>query len=142
MIRLARFQQALVGSYRLSGDAREQPLALELRGTGQALVPGLGGRVAVEGEIDANGLASEKPVRGWVELERWVPFAARYELELRADDGRELRLVGERRARLRDLVFSASRVQGRLLDADGQEVGSLELRLDYRRELSRLMPLG
>lgn len=142
MIRLARFQQALVGSYRLAGDAREQPLALELRGTGQALVPGLGGPIAVEGEIDAKGLASKQPIRGQVELERFIPFAARYELELRADDGRELRLVAERRVRLANLLFSASRVQGRLVETNGREVGSLELRLDYRRELSRLMPLG
>jgi hypothetical protein len=140
MIGLARFQQSLTGSLRVSGDAAERPLALELRGMRRALLPGLGGEVAVEGRIHAPGIAEDRPLRGVVRLRRLDPFAASYALGFRADDGRELELVAERRTSWSEIVYSASRVTGRLVDAEGGEVAALELRLDFRRDISRWVP--
>jgi hypothetical protein len=137
VIGLSRFRQSLTGSYRAPGDLAEHPLSLELRGLRSSLIPGLHGQIQVEGEIDAKGLAGRQPVQGAVELQRLFPFAASYSLVFRADDGRELRLVGQRKPAWPELLYSASRVSGRVVDSEGREVAKLELRLDFRREISR-----
>jgi hypothetical protein len=140
MIGLSRFRQSLSGSLKLPDDATERPLAVELRGVRPALVPGLGGAVEVEGRIAARGIAEDQPVRGVVRFRRLTPLAAGYSLSFRSDDGRPLELTAERRANWSELVFSASRVTGQIVDADGRLVASFELRLDFRRDLSRWVP--
>ena len=140
MIGLARFHQSLTGSLRVSGEVAERPLGLELGGVRRALLPGLGGEVEVEGRIHAPGIAEDRLVRGVVRFRRLAPFAASYALGFRADDGREIELVAERRTSWIEPLYSASRVTGRLVDADGEEVASLELRLDFRRDISRWVP--
>jgi len=140
MIRLARFRQSLFGSYRKTTEPGiERPLELELSGTRDTLVPGLGGTVAVRGEISARGFAEHRAVSGSVRLERWVPFAMSYDLEFTGDDDRAYRLVAERRPRLADIVYSASRIRGRITGSDGEQVATADLRLDFRRDLGGLV---
>lgn len=140
MIRLARFHQELVGSYQLTSEpGRERPLSVELGGLGETLVPGLGGPIEVRGRIDAKELADDRAIEGRVELHPWLPFTARYELSFSSNDGSPLSLAAERRAELSNLVFSASRVKGRILDAERNPIGSFELRIDFRRDISRLV---
>ncbi len=137
MIALSRFRQSLVGSYRLADDDREQPLTLEIAATQPSFLPKLAGGLAVEGEIDAKGLADRRKVSGRVVLEPLIPFANRYELELVATDGRRLHLTAERRPDARSPFSSASTVHGEIRDAARLVVARFELRLDYRRGLSR-----
>jgi hypothetical protein len=60
-------------------------------------------------------------------------LSTRYELELESTDGHPLRLVGERRTKLTDPLFSSTTVRADLLDANGRALAQLVLRLDYRR---------
>jgi len=140
MIGLARFRQSLSGSMKLPDDATERPLGVELHGVRPGLVPGLGGHVEVEGRIDARGIAEDQSLSGVVRFRHLAPFAASYSLSFRADDGRRLELSAERRTRWSELVFSASRVTGRIVDAEGKLVATVELRLDFRRDFSRWVP--
>jgi len=137
MIALSRFRQTLVGSYRLGGDDRERPLSLEIAQSQASLLPKLGGGLAVEGQIDAKGLADRRAVRGRVLLDRWMPLRSRYELELEANDGAKLTLSGERRPEARTPFWSASTVGGEIRDSNGAVVARFELRIDYRQGLSR-----
>ncbi len=129
----------LVGSYE-DGGGRERPATLVLEGKEARLLPRLSGSIEVEGRLDADGIARDRSVRGRVFF-RARSLAERYELELLDDAGRPLSLALERRPKLADLLFSSSSVQGELRDAEGRSVARLALRIDYRRELRRYLPL-
>jgi hypothetical protein len=131
-------EQTLVGSHRALDElAIEQPLSLCLRAREQGLARLLSGRIEVEGEIDARGIADRRALRGTVSSPRWQLGASEYELELEANDGRRLWLRARREPRLRAPLWSLSRVVGTLSEADGRAVATVELRLDFRRALGR-----
>jgi hypothetical protein len=86
------------------------------------------------------GLARGKPVSGRVTTSAGS-LAARYDLSFEDDAGRSCRLIGERRPRLSDPLYSSSTVRAQVLDAEGRALAELVLRFDYRRELWRFLPL-
>lgn len=132
MIRRFAFEQTLDGSYELAGDAAGgHPLTLRLRASKPRLLPPLSGPLEVRGEIIALGLASRRPVRGRVTLERLGLGGGAYDLELEDDAGRPLRLRARR--------ASLTRVTGEILTPGGLTVARIELRLDYRSALGRLL---
>ena len=136
MIGRSRFRQTLVGSLVLRSDpSRQRPVTLTLASERARLMPSISGVEQVVGEIDAPGFASRRPVRGTVQSS---PIESRYDLELSDDQGRPLRLLAVRRGRLRDAFFSLSRALGTLRAADGNDVASVELRLDFRQALRML----
>jgi hypothetical protein len=134
------FEQTLVGSLRtLDQLAIEQPLTLALRARRALRLPTLARRFEVVGEIDARGFADRRPVRGTLSSPGGQLGARVYELELEANDGRWLALRARREPRLRHPLWSLSRVAGTLEDSDGSVVARVELRLDYREGLGRLL---
>ncbi len=140
MIGLFREQHALEGSFRFEASpGEEHPIALRLRARRARVLPKLGGSTLLEGEIDAPGFADRRPVEGRVETSAWQPLARRYELELVSNDGRRCRLLAESRPRARDLLWSASNLGGEILDAEGRVLARVGLRIDYRRDLKRLL---
>jgi hypothetical protein len=136
------FEQTLVGSLRpLDDRAIEQPLSLQLRAQQARLLPPLSGRIEVLGVVDARGLADRRPVRGVLCLSRGGLGASDYELALSANDGRPLRLRARREPRLRQPLWSLSRIVGTLEEEDGRVIARLELRLDYRESLGRMLKM-
>ncbi len=138
MIRSLPFEQTLVGSYRPEGDVRE--LALEVKLDAKPAKPfgALSGKpLSVTGSVFADGLATQQPVSGQVDLRRFSTGAGAYQLSFAADDGRKLRLLLRRHAALRTPVFSFSRFVGELLDDAGDRLAQVELRVDLRRTLRR-----
>lgn len=139
MIRRFSFRQILVGGYRwLDDPANEHPLSVSLAAARPRLLPPLSGPLAVEGEIDAQGLAHRKPIAGSIESARGALTDARYELAFEDDTGRELRLSARRRATLGELLSSLSRVTGAIVGPSGQRLAEVELRLDYRDGLRQI----
>lgn len=110
-------------------------MTLTLVGDRASLIPGFSGPIPVTGSLDARGLVERREVRGRVHA---GSFATRYELE--TSDGALIRLVGERRTRLSDPVFSSSTVRAQLLDDRGV-LAELVLRLDYRQRIARFLTL-
>jgi hypothetical protein len=140
MIGLFRQRQILAGSVALAATPGvSRPLSLTLCHRRARLLPRLRGPVEVDGEIDAPGFASKRPVRGRVENDALRPLSARYEIEFENDAGMACRLLASRRADLRDLVWSASTVTGEVFDGDGRLLATVTLRLDYRGEIKRLL---
>lgn len=140
MIGPFRSRIVLAGSFALAESARiERPLLISLSEPRARVLPRLGGRIRVEGEIDAPGFADHKPVKGRVETELLRPMSARYEIEFENDAGQACRLLAARRPNPRDLLFSASSVSGEIVDREGRSLARVALRLDYRRDLKRLL---
>lgn len=137
MIRRFAFRQTLVGSYRELDSTVDRSLVLTLSAERARLLPPMSGRLAVVGEIDARDLADHRALRGSVDAPRWQLGATRYELEFSANDGRRLRLSAAREPRLREPVWSLTRVLGAILDEAGQRCWDVELRLDYREAVGR-----
>jgi hypothetical protein len=132
LIRRFSFRQTLAGSYELaSTPGSEQPLTLNIAADRPRLLAPLSGRLDVAGEIDARGLADRRPVRGHLTAQRLALGSARYELELEDNQGRRLVLRARRE--------SLSRVSGGLFDARGDRIARVELRLDYKAALGRLL---
>jgi hypothetical protein len=113
-------------------------VTLELTGDRTSLIPGFSGPIPVTGALDARGLVERCEVRGRVHA---GSLATRYELELTSSQGRPLRLLGERRTKLTDPLFSSSTVRAELLDESGRALAKLVLRLDYRQRLARYLTL-
>jgi hypothetical protein len=140
MIRRFNFRQTLVGSYRPVGDTRvDRPLALTLVAARPRLLPPASGKLDVIGEIDAPGIADNRPLSGTLEARRFRLGVSRYDLQFDANDGARLTLRAARDPSLRQPLLSLSRVMGAILDEDGRTLWDVELRLDYRDSLSRLL---
>lgn len=138
MIGRARFRQTLVGSFReVAAGSAERPICLELEAAEPALLPGLRREIAVRGRCDAKGLADARPLTGRVLLGAWSPFAAEYRLETSSNQGLPLAVFARRKLSLREPLWSASTVSGELSDGEGRRLASLELRIDFRREIRR-----
>jgi hypothetical protein len=71
---------------------------------------------------------------------RAASLAQRYELALDAN-GERLRLDGERRFAIANPAYSSSTVHASLVDSANRLLAKFVLRLDYRLDLSRLLPL-
>ena len=96
-------------------------------------------RVGARGTVFVEGLAEGAgegvPAEGAVTVrlleERRIP----YDLSFAADDGRRLRLRGQRDFFVHDMVDSLTILPASLYDDEGREIGRAMLRFDPRREL-------
>lgn len=82
-------------------------------------------------EGGGEGVAAEGAVTVRLFEERRIP----YDLSFDADDGRRLRLRGQRDFFVHDMVDSLTMLPASLYDDTGREIGRATLRFDARREL-------
>ena len=137
MIQSIPFEQTLVGSYRMKGERLERAMELKVEASPRRPFSVFSrAPLDVTGSIYADGLATQRPVTGRVELRRLSTGRGAYTLRFCGDDGRELSLSLRRHSALRTPIFSFSRFVGELSDAAGA-VGAVELRVDLRRTLLR-----
>ncbi len=96
-------------------------------------------RVSAKGTIFVEGIAEGDgegvPATGAVTVRLFEERRIPYDLAFTADDGRELRLRGQRDFFVHDVVDSLTILPASLYDASGTEIGRATLRFDPRREL-------
>jgi UDP-glucose 4-epimerase len=89
----------------------------------------------LDGVLRWPGVADGAAVRGTL----WMPLLSRrvlvYDFSFRGDDGRRLRFVGRKDVRLSRLLATMTRLPGRVLDDEDNEVARGVARFDLGREL-------
>lgn len=88
----------------------------------------------IEGEVDAEGLATGAPLVGTMVLRPFLGRMIRYEFEFDGDDGERYRFAGQKDIRWLDPVRSWTELPGEITDEGGLVVGSSRTRFHLRRD--------
>lgn len=134
------FYETMVGSFRLQGDARDRPMSFTLRCRSPRWLRFLARpEVEIEGEVDAEGFADHRHLRGTLGMDalrtRTLPYAFRFV----ANDGKEYTFAGQKTLHALRMVESMTVLPGAILDAAGARVGEALLRFDLRSDLGRFL---
>ena len=93
----------------------------------------------IEGEVDAEGLASQRPLEGTLGFflldERRLP----YRFTFQGDDGKAYEFRGQKDWTLVAPLESMTVLPGSIFDGEGNEIGRCTLRFDVRNDLGRWM---
>ncbi|MFT3775359.1 MAG: hypothetical protein QM820_59190 [Minicystis sp.] len=134
------FHETMAGSFRLRGEARDRPMSFTVRARSPRWLAFLRRpEVEIEGEIDAEGFADHRHMRGTMGLDairtRTLPYAFRFV----ANDGAPYSFVGKKDLHLARMVESMTVLPGAILDASGASVAEALLRFDLRSDLARFL---
>lgn len=135
------FRETMAGSYHLaSAPAEELPMSFTIRARSR----GLGGFLRrpvteIEGEVDAEGLADHRYLRGSLELDVLRTGTLVYDFRFTANDGRRCAFEGKKTLRPSDLLESMTVLPGRIVVEGGEEIGEALLRFDLRSDLLRFL---
>lgn len=134
------FHETMIGSFRLRGDARDRPMSFTLRCRSPRWTAFLRRpEVEIEGEVDAEGFADHRHLRGTMGLDairtRTLPYAFRFT----ANDGAAYAFAGKKTLHLTRMVESMTVLPGAIVDAAGAPVGEALLRFDLRSDLARFL---
>ncbi|WP_030271631.1 hypothetical protein [Streptomyces sp. NRRL B-24484] len=124
------FAETLLGTARMTGEAEEHPVRLDLAvRAGTLVLPHRTTVAAVTGRVRIRGIADDPRATGELEISPSRPGRIRYRLEFTAG-GRRFTLDGRKSLSLRRPVRSAT-VLPYTLSADGREAGRGTLRLPW-----------
>jgi hypothetical protein len=135
------FRETMRGTYwRLEAPTDEQALDMTLKVTAASARRFLRDKTwQLEGTMNAEGLATDKPVEGTIEFrildERRLPYRVRFT----GDDGRSYELRGQKEWTPLAPLESMTVLPMTLLDASGAEIGRATLRFDARNELGQFL---
>ncbi len=134
------FYETMAGSFRLRGDGRDRSMSFTVRARSFTWASFLRRpEVDIEGEVDAEGFADHRHLRGTLGMDplrtRTLPYAFRFT----ANDGAPYAFAGTKVIRLGRLVESMTVLPGAILDAGGATVGEALLRFDLRSDLARFL---
>jgi hypothetical protein len=90
--------------------------------------------VDVNGTLDAEGLATDRAVRGTMIVAPFLRRLIRYELAFTGDDGKPYRFAGQKDIRWLEPVRTWTELPGEITGGNGATVGRAEVRFDLRRD--------
>lgn len=96
-------------------------------------------RASLEGTVRAEGLASDRPLRGRMIIAPLTRGIIRYEFDFSGDDGKPYRFAGQKDVRLHDLLRSMTTLPGAIADGAGVEVGRATVRFDLQSDLVKFL---
>lgn len=88
--------------------------------------------VEITGTVDGDGLATQRPLRGTMELRPWIRRVIRYRFEFEGDDGARYAFAGQKDIRWLDPVRTWTELPGQITDEGGRVIGSAITRFDVR----------
>jgi hypothetical protein len=134
------FHETMIGSFRLAGEGRDRPMTFTLRVRSPRWASFLRRREAeIEGEVDAEGFADHRHLRGTLGLDPLVTRTLPYAFRFTGNDGMAYTFAGHKTLRVGRLVESMTVLPGAIYDAAGEAVGSALLRFDLRSDLGRFL---
>ena len=114
-------------------------MSLTIRARSRRLGAPLRGELEIEGEVDAEGFADHRLLRGTIDassiLRRQIPYA----FEFTGNDGAAYAFSGHKTLRPGALLLSFSILPGEIRDACGALVGRALLRFDPRSDALRYL---
>jgi hypothetical protein len=137
-----QFNETMAGSYHLaSAPSEERPMSFTVRARSLGGLRGLlrGPEAEIEGEIDAEGLADHRYLRGRLDLALLRDGTLGYAFQFTANDGRRCAFEAKKKVRAGDVLESMTVLPGRLLAEGGEEIGAALLRFDLRSDLLRFL---
>jgi hypothetical protein len=132
------FEETLTGGLRVDGADRDAPVALVIRGR----APGLGAllrrpMLSIEGELDAEGLARQRPLCGSIDLVSPHARGATYAFTFTGDDARRYAFEGTRALAPGARIASLTVLVGEVRAEGGAVLGQALLRFDLRTDALR-----
>ncbi len=91
------------------------------------------------GTVEAEGLASGRPLRGTLEMRPILGRILRYEFAFDGDDGRPYRFAGQKDIRWLDPLRSWTELPAEITDGSGRVIGRATTRFDLRRDAFSFM---
>jgi hypothetical protein len=131
------FCETMAGSYHLlAAPDAERPISFTIRVRSRPWLGFLRRREAeIEGEVDAEGFADHRLLRGTLDLDVLRTRKLRYAFEFNGNDGQPYVFRGEKVLELRKLARTISVLPGSIEGASGAEVGRATLRFDFQTQL-------
>jgi hypothetical protein len=131
------FHETMAGSYHLlAAPDRARSITFTIGARSRRLLDFLRNPLTeIEGEIDAEGLARHRLVRGTLELDLLRKRKIVYRFDFRGDDGESYAFSGEKDLRKGPFLEAMTVLPGAILDAGGATVGEALLRFDLRSDL-------
>ena len=126
------FSETMRGEMRALDDPSDvAPLEFSITARSPLRAFAKSGELAVSGTISAGHLGHARPTRGVLGI---YPIKRKlsYSLDFSSTDGAPLRFVGQKRLRLGALLDTMTRLPGRVVTADGDEIALAEVRFDLR----------
>jgi len=91
------------------------------------------------GSVCIDGLASDAPARGRIEISPLYRSTIRYAFDFTGDDGRSYRFDGAKTTTARRHLVGWTTLPGKVFDADGAVWGEAVLHFSLRRDLRALL---
>jgi hypothetical protein len=135
------FRETMAGSFHLlEAPADERPFSFTLRARGRSLSRFLRNPVVeIEGEVDAEGFADHRLMRGTMVLDVIRTGKLPYAFRFRGNDERPYRFVGEKTVLLASLLESMTVLPGAIVDDGGRAVGHALLRFDAKHDFFKFL---
>ena len=134
------FYETMAGSFRLRGDPQDRSMSFTVRARSFTWASFLRRpQVDIEGEVDAEGFADHRYLRGTLGMDPLRTRTLPYAFEFAANDGARHTFTGTKTLHVGRLVESMTVLPGAILDAGGKRVAEALLRFDVQHDLGRFL---
>lgn len=136
-----QFRETMSGSYHLDASPdRERAMSFTIGAYAPSLLQYLRDKkVQIQGEVDIEGFAEHRPLRGTMQLDPLVGRRVVYEFTSTDDQDRTFRFVGQKNIELLHFADTITNLPGEIFDAAGRRIGEARLRFDARSDLGKFL---
>lgn len=135
------FRETMSGSFHLvASPDDERPMSFTIRARAGSLLSFLRRPVVeIEGEVDAEGFADHRHLRGTLGLDMFRTGTLPYTFRFTGNDGAAYSFVGKKTVSPAELARSMTVLPGDIEDESGRPVARALLRFDLRSDLMRFL---
>jgi len=135
------FSETMAGSYHLlASPSDERPISFTIRARARSWRSFLRRpEVEIEGEVDAEGFADNRLLRGTLGMDVLRTRTLPYAFEFTANDGQPYVFEGKKTLHAGELTISMTVLPGSIRAAGGAEIARAVLRFDLQRQLGRFL---
>jgi len=135
------FRETMAGSYHmLASPSDERPISFTIRARARSWRDFLRRpEVDIEGEVDAEGFADNRRLRGTLGMDVLRTRTLPYAFEFTANDGRTYVFEGKKTLHAGELTVSMTVLPGSIRVPGGEEIARAVLRFDLQRQLGRFL---
>jgi hypothetical protein len=127
------FKETMAGTFTRVGAPGERKIQFTVTARADSWLRHLRDRKArLEGTIDMEGVATQRPLRGEILMDPLIKRVIRYEFDFTGDDGAPYRFAGQKDVTIADPVASMTTLPAEVLDGKGSLVAHCLLKFDTR----------
>jgi hypothetical protein len=136
-----QFRETMTGTYHmLAAPLDERAISFTIGARVEGIRRFIKDRLAsIEGEVDVEGFADRRPLRGTLALKLLDERRLPYDFTFTGNDDRPYRFRGQKDLALTALADSMTVLPASLYDEEGHEIGRATLRFDVRGDLVKFL---